>query len=306
MPLRIDANPRTRKNGLSMENTWRGVKVCFVGHFRRGSVNTVSTAMDWNWAGLGSTPVRWAFSLLRNVQTGLAAHPDSQSTGTDSISPGVKRQKLASISSPALMRSRELSRALTPYVFITCTGTSLPAGYERRIPLFILESKKKKARPRACVTDCINHQHMVFLVIQFISVCLFLGNSELINWLINIYICSTFQHHAVITFKTTEFSKPETGGSKFRGKVGTNYHLTLCKKHSTPSPAQPPWQVRLSTRWFKYDRDWLCANKSQFVPVIFQPPCTKCRMVRWYRKFKPTSMEVVVEVLSHDLQPAPQ
>jgi hypothetical protein len=27
------------------------------------------------------------------------------------------------------------------------------------------------------------------------------------------------------------------------------------------------------TRWFKYDRDWLCVNKSQFVPVIFEPPC---------------------------------
>ena len=30
----------------------------------------------------------------------------------------------------------------------------------------------------------------------------------------------------------------------------------------------------LNTRWFKYDRDWLCVNKSQFVPVIFEPPCT--------------------------------
>jgi hypothetical protein len=30
------------------------------------------------------------------------------------------------------------------------------------------------------------------------------------------------------------------------------------------------------TRWFKYDRDYLCVNKSQFVPVIFQPPCTIC------------------------------
>jgi hypothetical protein len=29
-----------------------------------------------------------------------------------------------------------------------------------------------------------------------------------------------------------------------------------------------------STRWFKYDRDDLCVNKSQFVPVIFEPPCT--------------------------------
>jgi hypothetical protein len=29
----------------------------------------------------------------------------------------------------------------------------------------------------------------------------------------------------------------------------------------------------LYTRWFKYDRDDLCINKSQFVPVIFEPPC---------------------------------
>jgi hypothetical protein len=28
------------------------------------------------------------------------------------------------------------------------------------------------------------------------------------------------------------------------------------------------------TRWFKYDRDYLYVNKSQFVPVIFEPPCT--------------------------------
>ena len=28
-----------------------------------------------------------------------------------------------------------------------------------------------------------------------------------------------------------------------------------------------------STRWFKYDRDYFCVNKSQFVPVIFEPPC---------------------------------
>jgi hypothetical protein len=30
---------------------------------------------------------------------------------------------------------------------------------------------------------------------------------------------------------------------------------------------------RAYTRWFKYDRDRLCVNKSQFVPVIFEPPC---------------------------------
>ena len=28
-----------------------------------------------------------------------------------------------------------------------------------------------------------------------------------------------------------------------------------------------------NTRWFKYDRDDLCVNKSQFVPVIFERPC---------------------------------
>jgi hypothetical protein len=27
------------------------------------------------------------------------------------------------------------------------------------------------------------------------------------------------------------------------------------------------------TRWFKYDRDDLCVNKSQVVLVIFEPPC---------------------------------
>ena len=33
------------------------------------------------------------------------------------------------------------------------------------------------------------------------------------------------------------------------------------------------WPLYDNTRWFKYDRDYLCVNKSQFVPVIFEPPC---------------------------------
>jgi hypothetical protein len=33
-------------------------------------------------------------------------------------------------------------------------------------------------------------------------------------------------------------------------------------------------RVKLNTRWFKYDRDYLCVNKSQFVPVVFESPCT--------------------------------
>jgi hypothetical protein len=33
------------------------------------------------------------------------------------------------------------------------------------------------------------------------------------------------------------------------------------------------WNTCLVTRWFKYDRDDLCVNKLQSVPVIFEPPC---------------------------------
>jgi hypothetical protein len=29
----------------------------------------------------------------------------------------------------------------------------------------------------------------------------------------------------------------------------------------------------VATRWFKYNRDYLCVNKSQFVPVMFEPHC---------------------------------
>ena len=32
-------------------------------------------------------------------------------------------------------------------------------------------------------------------------------------------------------------------------------------------------QMFIYTRWFKYDQDYLCVNKSQFFPVIFEPPC---------------------------------
>jgi hypothetical protein len=32
-------------------------------------------------------------------------------------------------------------------------------------------------------------------------------------------------------------------------------------------------ETSVTTRWFKYDRDYLCVNISQFVPVLFEPPC---------------------------------
>jgi hypothetical protein len=45
------------------------------------------------------------------------------------------------------------------------------------------------------------------------------------------------------------------------------------------------------TRWFKYDRDNLCVNKSQFVPVIFEPPCILC-----YELLCPLLQEIVVKL----------
>jgi hypothetical protein len=52
----------------------------------------------------------------------------------------------------------------------------------------------------------------------------------------------------------------------------------LKKKHDLFSGSHFPLafpSVRGSSRWFKYDRDDLYVNKSQFVPVIFEPPCIK-------------------------------
>jgi hypothetical protein len=48
--------------------------------------------------------------------------------------------------------------------------------------------------------------------------------------------------------------------------VTQNSHKST--KKSTTAVLEPG-----CTRWFKYDRDDLCVNKSQFVPVIFEPPC---------------------------------
>jgi hypothetical protein len=60
-----------------------------------------------------------------------------------------------------------------------------------------------------------------------------------------------------------------------------HFHLNLDPKYKSlhsPSPKNPRstlnTEVVAYTRWFKFDRDYLCVNKSQFVPVIFEPPCT--------------------------------
>jgi hypothetical protein len=39
-------------------------------------------------------------------------------------------------------------------------------------------------------------------------------------------------------------------------------------------PDQNVEKDKTYTRWFKYDWDYLYVNKSQFVPVIFEPPCS--------------------------------
>jgi hypothetical protein len=46
------------------------------------------------------------------------------------------------------------------------------------------------------------------------------------------------------------------------------------------------------TRWFKYDRDYLCVNKSQFVPVIFEPPCMIKKQAEKILKYKDLTIEI--------------
>jgi hypothetical protein len=53
------------------------------------------------------------------------------------------------------------------------------------------------------------------------------------------------------------------------------------------------------TRWFKYDRDYLCVNKSQSVPVIFEPHTSKLLTVllccKWFTfKMKSNFLQITV------------
>jgi hypothetical protein len=59
-----------------------------------------------------------------------------------------------------------------------------------------------------------------------------------------------------------------------------------------------------NTRWFKYDRDYLCVNKSQFVPVIFEPPLYHPRYAKNIRlkNVYTTCLKIVYH--SHDAKPA--
>jgi hypothetical protein len=88
--------------------------------------------------------------------------------------------------------------------------------------------------------------------------------------------------------------------------------LSQWKLSKTPSGIKPPnfqlvaqWLIELRhrvtryltvlflnvstpTRWFKYDQDDCCVNKSQFVPVIFEPPCSNA--VLTYRDIKQSNL----------------
>ena len=52
-------------------------------------------------------------------------------------------------------------------------------------------------------------------------------------------------------------------------------HLSLSREKFDPvrAPTSNLLKIYLNTRWFKYDRDYLCVNKPVIVPVIFEPPC---------------------------------
>jgi hypothetical protein len=73
-----------------------------------------------------------------------------------------------------------------------------------------------------------------------------------------------------IFLKTKKLDSFETSGTRLPSDVMSH----LQKKGTlTHSQVSEPQTSHIYTRWFKYDRDDLCVNKSQFVPVISEPPC---------------------------------
>ena len=63
-----------------------------------------------------------------------------------------------------------------------------------------------------------------------------------------------------------------------------------------------PTQQPVCTRWFKYDRDWLCVNKSQFVPVIFEPLCINSSRRTLYHKSKNCFSSTIISRLKCPVQ----
>ena len=57
-------------------------------------------------------------------------------------------------------------------------------------------------------------------------------------------------------------------------RTGTQIQASRTGPSAVFSTSEATW----ITRWIKYDRDDLCVNKSQFVPVISEPTCTWSNM----------------------------
>jgi hypothetical protein len=72
--------------------------------------------------------------------------------------------------------------------------------------------------------------------------------------------------------------------SKLSGCFWSNFRsVQISAPHNTMLQMKPctSFFSEVYTRWFKYDRDYLCVNKSQIVPVIFEPPCTWKVLFYW-------------------------
>jgi hypothetical protein len=72
-------------------------------------------------------------------------------------------------------------------------------------------------------------------------------------------------HQNNLTYGTQLLAHRKCTGAQHAGAEANNFGRKNTK--------QDRQQTHNFTRWFKYDRDYLCVNKSQFVPVIFEPPC---------------------------------
>jgi hypothetical protein len=76
----------------------------------------------------------------------------------------------------------------------------------------------------------------------------------------------------------TEHSASCRHRSASSGDVVHHYLLAFLVSHIYILQSPLYSHLCADTRCFKYGRDYLCVNKSQFVPVIFEPPCTSASL----------------------------
>ena len=106
------------------------------------------------------------------------------------------------------------------------------------------------------------------MFLNALQICLTLLINEIVvfAWVTNLKkLFEMYSPVNVFDLKRSQ-TKPENRFINWLRYLLQDFNLTYF-----PTENAAVWQC---TRWFKYDRDWLCVNKSQFVPVIFKPPCT--------------------------------